>query len=160
MAISGTAATSSGGFKGKKIYDLSFAGSTITVGGINVVDFMDDANPIDIQDTEVANIEWSCNGRMIRSIKPSAIMVSITVVPGSPSDNSLRTLWKANFINGGSINLDQANRSLNCVISTRNPNLPTITFTGGTIVSGAAALTANGQGKMGGNTYTFAFENT
>lgn len=141
-----------------KIYDLSFAGSTIIIGGATITEFMDDANPIDIQDTETCNIEWSCNGRMIRTVKPAAVMVSITVIPGSISDNALKTIWKKNFSNGGSISLGEANRSLSCSIKPGKGGASYI-FTGGTCVSGAAALTANGQGKMGGNTYTFAFEN-
>lgn len=141
------------------IYDLSFAGSIITIGGAQIKDFIDDANPIDIQDTETANIEWSCNGRMIRTIKPSAVIISVTVIPNSPSDNALRTIWKRNFINGGSISTADANRSLSASITTGNPRGGSFQFSGGTCLSGAAAVTANGQGKMGGNTYTFAFEN-
>ena len=141
------------------IYDLSFAGSTITIGGVVVEDFMDDANPIDIQDTETANIEWSCNGRMIRTIKPSAVILSVTVIPNSPSDNRLRTIWKRSFANGGSVSINEANKSLSCTIQVGNPKGGTFQFAGGTCLSGAAAVTSNGQGKMGGNTYTFAFEN-
>lgn len=143
----------------RKIFDLSFAGSVITIGGANITDFIDDANPIDIQDTENTNIEWSCNGRMIRTIKPSAIIMSVTVMPNSPSDNALRTIWKKSFINGGSVNLRDANKSLSATITTGNPKGGSFQFSGGTCLSGAAAITANGQGKMGGNTYTFAFEN-
>lgn len=143
----------------KSIYDISFAGSRIVIGGANITEFMDDANPIDIQDTDSTNIEWSCNGRMIRTIKPAAVILSITVIPGSTSDNALRTIWKKSFCNGGSVDVDQADQPLSCSISAGNSNIGNFTFTGGTPVSGAAALTANGQGKMGGNTYTFAFEN-
>lgn len=141
-----------------KIYDLSFAGSTITIDGAVVKDFMDDANPIDIQDTETANIEWSCNGRMIRTIKPAAVIISVTVIPNSPSDNRLRTIWKRSFANGGSVSLSEANKGLTCTIQVGRPKGGSFQFAGGSCLSGAAAVTSNGQGKMGGNTYTFAFE--
>ena len=143
----------------KAIYDLSFAGSVILIGGARITEFMDDANPIDIQDTETCNIEWSCNGRMIRTVKPTAVMISVTVIPGSASDNALRTIWKKNMCNGGTVSLGQANQSLTCSISCGKGSTGRFLFTGGTCVSGAAAITSNGQGKMGGNTYTFAFEN-
>lgn len=141
----------------RSIYDVSFAGSIIVIGGARITEFMDDANPLDIQDVDTCNIEWSCNGRMIRTVKPSSIMMSVTVIPGTASDNALKTIWKKNFCNGGSISLSEANHSLSCSITTGKGGA-SYTFTGGTIVSGAAALTSNGQGKMGGNTYTFAFE--
>lgn len=148
-----------GGNSLKALYEVSFAGSRVVIGGANISEFMDDSNPIDIQDTETTNIEWSCNGRMIRTIKPAAIILSITVIPGSASDNSLRKIWKKSFCNGGSVNIAQANQTLKCTVSAGNSRVGSFTFTGGTPISGAAAFTANGQGKMGGNTYTFAFEN-
>lgn len=144
----------------KAIYDLSFAGSRITIGGATITEFVDDANPIEIQDTEVATIEWSCNGRMIRTVKPAAVLISVTVIPGSASDNSLRKIWKQSFNNGGEVALGAANKSLTCSITCGNGKVGSFSFGGGTCLSGAAAVTANGQGKMGGNTYTFAFEQT
>lgn len=141
----------------KPIYDLSFAGSQIVIGGATITEFMDDANPIDIQDTDAANIEWSCNGKMIRTIKPAAVIISVTVIPGSASDDALRTIWKKRFLNEGFVDLDECDRPLTCQITSGNPKVGGFSFTRGTCLSGAAALTANGQGKMGGNTYTFAF---
>lgn len=141
-----------------KIHDLSFAGTYIKIGNVNVIDFMDNANPIDIQDTDVANIEWSCNGRMIRTIKPSAVIISVTVIPNSPSDEGLRKIWKEHFCNGGNVSIDVPNKPLTCTLKGQNNNVPEMQYTNGTCISGAAGVSANGQGKMGGNTYTFAFE--
>lgn len=141
----------------RTIYDVSFAGTVINIGGATITDFMDDAHPIDVQDTDVCNIEWDCNGCMIRTIKPSAVIISVTVIPGSPSDNKLKTIWKKNLCQEGSVDLSYANQGLSCSISSGNPKVGSYTFRGGTCVSGAGAITSNGQGKMGGNTYTFAF---
>ena len=143
----------------RTLYEVSFAGSIVNIDGINIRDFIDDANPVDIQDTETANIEWSCNGRMIRTIKPSAIILSVSVIPNSPSDHALQSLWKRNFLNGGSVSIYDSNRSLRASITVGNPRGGTYLFSGGTCLSGSPAVTSNGQGKMGGNTYTFAFEN-
>ena len=141
---------------GRTITDLSFAGSTISVNGIQITDFMDDANPIDIQDTEVANIEWSCNGRMIRTVKPSSVIISITVIPGSPSDQTLHSMWQRNF--NGSLDLDASDDPITLSITPGNPKMHSYIYSNGTFLSGAAGVTANGQGKFGGNTYTFSFE--
>lgn len=149
-------ATGSAGHQ--RIHDVSFAGSTIVIDGARINEFMDDSNPLDIQDTDTCNIEWSCNGRMIRTIKPSAIMMSITVIPGTASDHALRAIWLRCFNNGGSVDPEVADKPIKCVVSVKKPGFYRFVFTGGTCVSGAAALSVNGQGKMGGNTYTFAFE--
>lgn len=139
----------------KTMYDVSFAGTRVIIGGVRIYDFMDDANPVDIQDTDNCNIEWSCNGKMIRTVKPAAVMVSVTVIPGSDSDQALYKIWHSGFSNTGNVNLGAADKEITCSIS--SPHAPKRSFAGGTCVSGAAGLTSNGQGKMGGNTYTFAF---
>lgn len=142
----------------KSIVDLSFAGSVIVIDGIEIRDFIDDKSPVEFQDVEVSNIEWSCNGRMIRTVKPSAVMMSVTVIPGSMSDSQLRKMWKQNMCNGGSVDLSIADKDITCSIKTMNENTPDYTFTHGTMVSGPPSTSVNAQGKMGGNTYTFAFE--
>ena len=142
----------------KKMYDLSFAGSYIQIGGARVNEFMDDQNPIEIQDAEVSNIEWSCNGRMIRTIKPSAVIISVTVIPGSSSDLALRKIWLSSFSNGGDVELGEANKGLTATIHSGHGTIPSYSFKNGTCLSGSPGLVANGMGKMGGNTYTFAFE--
>lgn len=142
----------------KAIYDVSFAGSTVVIDGVTITDFIDDANPLDIQDTETSSVKWSCNGRMIRTSKPTGVIISVTVIPGSDSDNKLREIWKRSYVNGGEMNVGAANTPLKCIISSGNGKIGKFSFTNGTCVSGAAAITSNGQGKMGGNTYTFMFE--
>lgn len=143
---------------GKLITDLSFAGSTISIDGIVISDFIDDKNPIEISDAEVANIEWSCNGRMIRTIKPSAVIISITVIPGSTSDLNLRRIWSKKFCDGGAVSTGYADITHSCCISVKNPNVGSYIYKNGTCISGAPGIGVNSTGKMGGNTYTFAFE--
>ena len=137
------------------INDLSFAGAKVLINGGEIKDFMDDASPVDVQDAETCNIEWSCNGKMIRTVKPSGVFISITVIPGSNSDNNLKRLWRERMCDGGSVSLGTADATISCSIIT---HLGSYKFSRGTCVAGAAAVSANGQGKMGGNTYTFAFE--
>ena len=140
------------------IQDVSFAGVHLSIDASTIEDFIDDAAPIEFQDTEVCNIEWSCNGRMIRTVKPSAIFMSVSVIPGSPSDNALRALWQPRFSNGGDVDLGEADTGLVCTL-TYGSDRKSHTYSNGTCVSGPAGPSARGDGKMGGNTYTFAFEN-
>ena len=137
------------------INDLSFAGAKVSINGCEITEFMDDANPVDVQDAETCNIEWSCNGKMIRTVKPSGVFISVTVIPGSNSDKNLKRIWRERMCNGGTVSLGTADSSLSCTIST---HLGDYNFADGTCIAGAGAVSANGQGKMGGNTYTFVFE--
>ena len=137
-----------------RILDVSASEVSIDIEG-PIRDFLDEGNPIEVSDTETTNIEWSCNGRMIRTIKPAAVMVSVTVIPGSDSDEHLFGLWKNGFSNGGDGGAN-ANQQLTGFI--RYVEGGTISLSNGTCISGPAGCTVQGSGKLGGNTYTFAFE--
>ena len=142
----------------QNIYDVSFAGAIVEIDGYQIVDFIDDQNPVDFQDTDVANIEWSCNGRMIRTVKPSGIMMSVTVIPASPSDDKLMHLLRHRFNNGGDVNLSEVNTPINATITLAGMHKKSYHFSMGTCVAGPLGPSAQGSGKMGGNTFSFVFE--
>lgn len=144
-----------------KILDVSFSGSTVQIAGNVIKDFIDNRNPVEFQDVDVSNVEWSCNGRMIRTIKPAGIMMSVTVIPGSSSDMALRKLFKESFSNGGaSASTESANKPIEASIVLANASSEggRYNFSNGTMLAGPAGPSVNGNGKMGGNTYTFMFE--
>ena len=134
--------------------DVSFAGSTVVVGGVTVRDFMDDANPVEFQDVEVSTVGVNCNGSMIRNAKPNVIMMSITVIPGSPSDNGLYALWKKYRVQGNYT--AQWEQPLTATVSI-GAGHGSRHYSNGTMVSGPGGPSSNGEGKMTGRTYSFAF---
>ena len=147
------------------IQDVSFAGSSVAISwsgggsGLIITQFMDDANPIDIQDVEVSTVGVNCNGSMIRNAKPNLIMISVTVIPNSRDDVELRKMWKQ-FRVQGSGNKDWSNSvSLTVNLGTQDAKtaMKAYSYTNGTMVSGPGGPVANAEGKMQGRTYTFAF---
>ena len=139
---------------GFQIKDVSFAGSTVTVAGITITDFMDDANPVEFQDVEVSSVGVNCNGSMIRNAKPNVIMMSVTVIPGSTSDERLYALWKSYRVQGSFNGIWE--QSLTASVTTGSGRISR-SFSNGTMVSGPGGPSSNGEGKMTGRTYTFAF---
>lgn len=137
-----------------RIKDVSFAGSSVTVAGITVTDFMDDANPVEFQDVEVSSVGVNCNGSMIRNAKPNVIMMSLTVIPGSESDNKLYNLWKKYRVQGNFNTQWEEGLSASVSIGSGRGSR---SFSNGTMVSGPGGPSSNGEGKMTGRTYTFAF---
>lgn len=137
--------------------DVSFAGSSVTINGHTITDFMDDANPVEFQDVEVSGVGVNCNGSMIRYAKPNVIMMSITVIPGSEDDNFLYDMWKEYRVQG-----DYSSRweeSLTASVDIAN-GANSKSYSNGTMVSGPGGPSSNGEGKMTGRTYTFAFVST
>lgn len=137
-----------------QIKDVSFAGSSVTVAGITVNDFMDDANPVEFQDVEVSSVGVNCNGSMVRNAKPNVIMMSLTVIPGSQSDTNLYNLWKRYRVQGNFNSQWETGLSATVTIGSGRGSR---SFANGTMVSGPGGPSSNGEGKMTGRTYTFAF---
>lgn len=140
------------------IKDVSFAGSTVQItgptGSFRIIDFMDDANPVEFQDTEVSGVGMNFKGQMIRYAKASVITASVTVAPASDSDNNLYGLWKFYRIHDTWEPGWEA--PITMQVMTGKPGCSR-TLSNGTMVSGPAGPSSNGEGKMIGRTYTFAF---
>ena len=81
----------------RQIIDLSANNLTLNIDGKVIKDFMDDANPLDFQDVDLATIDFSCNGAMCRTMKPACLIFSVTVIPGSESHMHLLEIWKKCF---------------------------------------------------------------
>lgn len=140
--------------------DVSFAGSSVTVAGILIKNFMDDANPVEFQDVEVSSVGVNCNGIMVRNAKPNLVMMSVTVIPGSTDDKALYDLWKRYRVQDGINNsAGQWSKPLSAHINLANGNVAksVYSFAGGTMVSGPGGPVASAEGKMQGRTYSFAF---
>lgn len=134
--------------------DVSFAGSVVNINGVTIGDFMDDANPVEFQDVEVSSVGVNCNGSMIRNAKPNVIMMSVTVIPQSQSDNYLYNLWKKYRVQGNWNSQWEVPLSASVTISGGRGSR---SYSNGTMVSGPGGPSSNGEGKMTGRTYTFAF---
>ena len=137
-----------------KIKDVSFAGSVVKVGNVTVTDFMDDANPVEFQDVEVSTVGVNCNGSMIRNAKPNVVMMSVTVIPGSQSDTDLYALWTKYRVQGTWNSQWEDPLTASVTIGSGRGSRA---FSNGTMVSGPGGPSSNGEGKMSGRTYTFAF---
>lgn len=138
--------------------DISFAGCILRIDGTEINDFTDSENPFEVSDCEIADTIFSVNGRMTRVTKPSAILLSVTVIFGSQSHIKLGTMWKQRFLNNGdaSINSMTNGKPISAVIV--HPKVGALRFDQGTMISGPAlGGSASAAGKMNGVTYTFAF---
>lgn len=145
-----------------QIYDVSAAGSTLQITGEgwslnDISDFLDDANPFQFPDTEVSGVGMNFKGALIRYARGNPFMFSVTVCAGSNSDKILRTaLAKYHISNGEKIRGNGISATLSVpAMGTTGNN--TYSLSKGVIVSGPMGPTATGEGKMQGNTYTFAF---
>ena len=146
------------------LIDVSFAGAIVTIdapdGSIAINNFMDDANPVEFPDVTVTGYGVNCNGIMIRWAKPTAILMSVTVIPGSEEDLDLYDLFNDFHVTHGVNKSEKWGKAISATIHLEHvaAGYPTAyNFYGGTFVSGPPGPSASGDGKMRGRTYTFAF---
>lgn len=143
----------------RQIIDLSANNLTLNIDGKVIKDFMDDANPLEFQDVDLANIDFSCNGAMCRTMKPACVIFSVTVIPGSESYTHLLGIWKKCFSNDGRASHDDTPlvATLSCTGSGNTAKNVKLRMRKGTCIGGTPGVGVSSSGKMGGATFSFAF---
>lgn len=155
--------------------DLSMQGAKLylTGGGLAgniVLEFSDEGTPIDFPDLEVCGYAMTMNGELVTWTKPTPITFTLTVIPGSKSDELLRKLLYAGHVGGR-----KGKRVSQAVVylSEAVLEVPSITtndsavstsstlkfkFANGRLSGGNPAIGSNAEGKMTARTYRFVFE--
>lgn len=138
--------------------DIGAHGLSITViaaqsfpMGFQLSQFSDDANPLDVKDTEPFGYELLYDGGMFAFDKATAIELSVSVIPGSDDDINLKILLQSK--KGGASILPIPD-VLTMVVSYPTG---TVMLTKGTIISGPLADTVQASARKKGNTYRFVF---
>lgn len=126
------------------------ASNSLPVGWM-VNSFADDAPSIAVQEQAVGQAVMDLNGKIFRWTEAVPIMLSISLIPDSTDDQTVSLIYHANRAvstpSGDSVTL-----------VVYYPTGAVRTFTNGRIISGPAAPTAQADGRLTSQTYTFAFE--
>jgi hypothetical protein len=131
---------------------------------INVTKFADDSNPVDVEHIEVTGHAVNVCGELVTWEKPSAYLVSISVLCGTDDDAALTLLLEESHARAGAgfslaptVNMRTAlgKRNVLGVVTTDDGT----TYTNGRIVSGRPGAAIDSEGKKLSNTYMFVFEN-
>jgi hypothetical protein len=141
--------------------DISVFGARVQVvasntfpSGFSVSQFADDADPFDSPSLKIKEVAAGVNGDLVSWSKAVTVPVTINVVPNSDDDKNLATLFESNRVGKGKISARDV-----ITISIIYPDLRTVTFSGGVITDGVAALSAASAGRLKTRAYSFAFEN-
>lgn len=152
--------------------DISMQGATLSFSGAGlagnvVLEFSDEGTPLEFPNLEVCGYAMTMNGELVTWTKPSPITFSISVIPGSSSDASLRNLLYASHLGGrkgkavGNVYIPSATLTVPNMIridSVVGQGRKTFTFKNGRLSGGQPAIGSNAEGKMSVRTYNFVFE--
>jgi hypothetical protein len=119
-----------------------------------LTEFADDADPLDIPNTQIADKAMGLNGDLVPWSKANPLIVNISVIPESDDDTNLAILLEANRVGRGKTSA-RDEITLNAVF----PSGRFITYLKGAITDGPVASSVSSAGRLKSKTYSFCFEN-
>ena len=154
--------------------DISFQGAKLTLttvgaSGNIVLEFSDEGTPVEFSDLEVCGYAMTLNGELVTWTKPSPVTMSITVIPGSDSDQRMRNVLIAGHVGGKkgkaidqqyvhitSATLEVPSITTNGIVNAAGKQ--SFTMSNGRLYAGSPGMGSNAEGKMSAKTYRFVFE--
>jgi len=121
--------------------------------GVQITEFADDSDPIDVPSLQIADTAMGLNGDLITWSKANPITVTVSVIAESEDDNTLSILLSANRVGRGRI----SSRDV-ITMTVVYPNGSFVTLVGGVITDGVPFSPAESSGRLKTRTYAFAFE--
>ena len=139
--------------------DISVAGSKVSIisnptfpQGFTITEWATDADPLTIEDVQVAQSEIGVNGDVISWHRAAMVNVDMNVIPNSESDKNLMILTATNKVEKNKVSLHD---NITMVIAYADGTIKT--FSEGTIVSGSVANSMVNDGKIRSKNYKFTF---
>lgn len=123
--------------------------------GINLTQFADDSDPLDMASVQIRDKAMGINGDLISWSKANPIPMTTGVIPGSEDDRNLAVLFESNRVGRGKTGTRDV-----ITATIVYPDGSTVSLTEGVITDGMPARGVASAGRLKTNTYHFAFENT
>ena len=122
--------------------------------GIQLSQFADDADPMDIPAIELAQVAMGLNGDLVTWSTANPIQTSLNMIPNSEEDTLLSVLAERNRVGRGKTSA----RDVIQLVAVY-PDGKIITFTQGKITTAPPGRSVASAGRLKSNNYVFMFEN-
>ncbi|PHM47166.1 phage tail fiber protein [Xenorhabdus miraniensis] len=140
--------------------DVSATGLSLVIqatktfpSGIQITQFADDADPLDLPAVDIAQTGMDINGNLVAWSTPTPQTVTINVLAGSEEDENLSILLEANTAKRGR---RHAGDIITMVASYGDGS--TTTARNGKITNGSRGNSAASAGRLKSKQYTFVFQ--
>lgn len=132
---------------------LRLVASVTFPAGIDITQFADDADSVDVPSQQIADKAMGVNGDLVVWSKANPINLTINVIPNTEDDRNLAVLLEANRVGRGK-------RSARDIITATAvyPDGRTITWSNGAITDGIPGNALASSGRMKSKPYLFSFE--
>ena len=122
--------------------------------GINITQFADDADPVDMPSVQQMDKAMGLNGDLITWSKANPLIATLNVVPYSDDDRNLAVLAEANRVGKGK---NSARDEITMTII--YPSGRVLTMTAGSLTDAMPGNSVASAGRLKSKPYAFAFEN-
>lgn len=134
---------------------LQLVASVTFPAGINLSQFADDGDSLDVPTQQIADKAMGVNGDLVVWSKANPLVVTINIIPGSDDDRNLSVLLEANRVARGKRGVRDT-----ITMTAIYPDETTQTWSLGRITDGIPGKALASSGRMKSKPYQFAFENT
>lgn len=139
--------------------DISVAGSKVMIisnptfpQGFTITEWATDADPLTIEDIQVAQSEVGVNGDVVTWHRAVMTNVDMNLIPGCESDKNMKILLSTNKTEKNKVVIHD-----NITMIIVAPDGTITTFTEGTIVSGPVGDSFTNDGKKRSKNYKLTF---
>jgi hypothetical protein len=122
--------------------------------GINLTQFADDTDPLDLPSIQIADKAMGINGDLIVWSKANPLIINTGLIPGSDDDRNMSVLFEANRVGKGKSGARDV-----ITMTVIYPDGSTVSLNEGKITDGMPGRSVASAGRIKTSTYSFAFEN-
>lgn len=123
--------------------------------GLNITQFADDSDPIDVPSLQIGDTAMGINGDLITWSKANPTKITLSVIPESGNDLSLSILLQNNRVGRGKSGARDV-ITMNLIYPS---GIAFATLINGVITDGTPFLPVQSSGRLKTRAYQFAFEN-
>lgn len=136
-------------------FSVNIIASTTYPVGLNITQFADDSDPLDVPSLQIGDTAMGINGDLITWSKANPTKVTLSVIPESDNDLALSILLQANRVGRGKTS--SRDIIIMNIIYPDQTNFATLI--NGVITDGTPFLPVQSSGRLKSRSYNFAFEN-
>lgn len=129
------------------------ASNTLPIG-LNLTQFADDSDPLDIPSIQIADSAMGLNGDLITWSKANPIKATLNLIAGSEDDTIMALIFEANRVGRGKTGARDI-----ITMTVMYPDNRFITLTKGVITDGMPGNAVASAGRLKSKAYALAFEN-
>ena len=133
---------------------VNLIASTTYPIGVQLTQFADDADPLDVPSLQIGDVAMGLNGDLITWSKANPIKLTLNMIPDSTDDITLSILLAANRVGRG-----KASTRDNLTMTIFYPNQTFITLANGVITDGVPFAPTANSGRLKTRSYAMSFEN-